>query len=61
MMSEYLAVISCGSISAFVFGEQIFFIYEGLTQVIVLNISVYKIGNLLISIVVVPLFLIQFP
>ena len=46
---------------AFVFGMKIFFIYERLILFIVLKMSVAKVRNLLISIVMVPCLLIKFP
>ena len=54
-------MISCGRIFAFVFGVTMFFKYEGLILFIVLKISAGKVRNLLISIAVVPFFLIKFP
>ena len=45
----------------FVSGMKIFLIYETLILFIILKISVAKVGNLLISIVMVPFHLIKFP
>ena len=53
-------MISCGHIFAFVFGMRIFFIDEGLILFVVLKFSVAKVRNHLISIVLIPLFLIKF-
>ena len=54
-------MIPCGPIFALIFGVKIFFIYEGLILFIVLKMSVAKVCNLLISIVVVPFFPIKLP
>ena len=53
--------MSCGRVFAFLFEMKTFFMYEGLILFIVLKMSVAKVRNLLISIVVVPFFLIKFP
>ena len=56
-----LAMISYGRIVVFDFGVKILLIYERLILFIALKISVAKVRNPLISIVVVPFFLIRFP
>ena len=49
-------MISCGRIFAFIFGVKMFFIYDRLILFIVLKVSVAKVRNLLMFIVVVPSF-----